>query len=64
MPTPMETVGAAAAHIAAGRVQEGARLAYEAAFPSCRRCGAAAWPALQDDRGRPEIRLLAGGPAY
>ena len=32
MPTPMETLDAAADHIAAGRVQEGARLAYEAAF--------------------------------
>ena len=32
MATPMETFDAASADIAAGRVQEGARLAYEAAF--------------------------------
>lgn len=32
MITPMETFEAASADIAAGRVQEGARLAYEAAF--------------------------------
>ena len=32
MLTPMETFEAASAEIAAGRVQEGARLAYEAAF--------------------------------
>ena len=32
MPTPIETLEAAAADIAAGRVQKGARLAYEAAF--------------------------------
>ncbi len=32
VPTPMETLDAAADHIAAGRVQEGARLAYDAAF--------------------------------
>ena len=32
MPTPMETLDAAADHIAAGRFQEGARLAYDAAF--------------------------------
>ena len=32
MLTPMETFEAASADIAAGRVQEGARLAYEAAF--------------------------------
>ena len=32
MPTPMETLDAATVHITAGRVQEGARLAYDAAF--------------------------------
>ena len=32
MPTPIETLEAASAEIAAGRVQEGARLAYDAAF--------------------------------
>ena len=32
MLTPMETFDAAAAHIAAGQVREGARLAYDAAF--------------------------------
>ena len=60
MPTPMETLDAAAEYIVAGRVQEGAHLAYDAAF---RAVGAAAQAALQDDRGRPEVRLLAGGPA-
>ncbi len=32
MLTPMETLDAAAAHIVAGQVREGARLAYDAAF--------------------------------
>ena len=32
MPTPMETLDAATAHIEIGQVREGARLAYDAAF--------------------------------
>ena len=32
MPTPMKTLDAATAHIEAGRIQDGARLAYVAAF--------------------------------
>ena len=63
MPTPMETLDAATVHITAGRVQEGARLAYAAAFQAvadaARRHD---WPCKTIEDARDFVRWLDGLP--
>ena len=63
MATPVETLEAASAEIAAGRVQKGARLAYEAAFRAVANAAQRHdWPCETIGDARDFVRWLEGLP--